>query len=87
MKLKDGFVVRKIGESTFAVAVGERSREFSGMVKLSESGELLWELLSRGADEEALIGAIVAEYEIDDATARADVKAFCDKLSEAGLFE
>ena len=50
-KLKDGFVVRKIGEQIMAVPVGKQTSEIHGMIVLTESAELLWDSLKNGADE------------------------------------
>lgn len=87
MKLKDGFVVRNISNVTYAVAVGKRSKEFSGMVKLSGIGEFLWNELQNEITLEALVDKVVENYEIDRATAEKDTAAFVKKLEEAKLFE
>lgn len=87
MKIKDGFVVRKIADVAYAVAVGERSRELSGMFKLSETGELLWKELSEERSRDYLLEKLLAEYEVERDIAARDVDAFIKKLSEANLLE
>ena len=44
-KLKDGFVLRKVGPMYMAVPFGTRASELKGMVSLSETGYLLWKAL------------------------------------------
>ena len=87
MKIKKGFIVRKIGGQNVAVAIGEMSKTFNGMIRLNETGKFLWDALSKGAEEDELVSKILEEYEIDEATARADVKAFVEKLKGVGALE
>ena len=45
MKVKSGFILRKIGSKYMAVPVGERTRDVHGMVALNETGAFIWQLL------------------------------------------
>lgn len=87
MKIKKGFIIRKVGGQSVAVAIGEMSKTFNGMIRLNETGKFLWDALSKGAEEDDLVSKILEEYEIDEATARADVKAFVEKLKGVGALE
>ncbi len=87
MKIKDGFVVRRIADVAYAVAVGERSREFSGMCKLTDTGEFLWNELSEERSREYLLDRLLAEYDVEKDVAARDLDAFIKKLSEANLLE
>ena len=51
-------------------------------MQLNKSGALLWELLSDGASEDELVGALRERFGIDDARARADVVAFLSALRD-----
>lgn len=84
-KIKDGFIVRKIGPQTMAVPVGERTNEVHGLVALNESGELLWSILQDGADKETLISALMNEYEVDRELAEKDVDLYIDMLEKQGV--
>ena len=42
MKIKQGFIVRRVGEENIAVPVGEKGTNFRGMIKLNETGTFLW---------------------------------------------
>ena len=87
MRIADGFVRRTVGESYMVMPVGTRTREIPGVIALSESGALLWELLESDCDEEGLVDALLAEYDVEPDKARADVKAFLADLSEKGILE
>ena len=47
MKVKENFVLKKIGGSYMVVPVRTRAVDFSGIIKLSESGAFLWKILER----------------------------------------
>ena len=83
-KLKDGFVVRKIGEQIMAVPVGKQTSEIHGMIALTESAELLWNALIEGAQEETLVKIITDTYEVSESVATEDVKKFLKGLKEQG---
>ncbi|MBR4286882.1 MAG: PqqD family protein [Clostridia bacterium] len=83
-KLKDGFVVRKIGEQIMAVPVGKQTSEIHGMIGLTESAELLWNKLKTGAEESELVKIITDTYEVDENQAAQDVKKFLEGLKEQG---
>ncbi len=85
MKIKDGFILREVAGSYLVVAVGARVKDFNGMVNLNETGAFLWKLLEKGATEEEAVAELLKEYDVDEETAKADVKAFVSKLTEAGL--
>lgn len=86
-KLKDGFVVRRIGMQIMAVPVGKQTSEIHGMIALTESAELLWNALTDGAEEEALVKIITDTYEVSEEAATEDVKKFLEGLKEQGALE
>ena len=86
-KLKSGFVLRKIGNQNMAVPVGTQTSHIHGMIVLSESGELLWQALANGAEEDALVEILMENYEVDQPTALADVKDFLKGLEEQGALQ
>ena len=85
MKIKDGFVLRNICDEFIVVAVGRQTLDFKGLIKLNESGAFLWEQLKNEITEDELLKALTAEYDVDEATAKADVAAFLNSLKEADL--
>ena len=87
MKIKNNFVLKKIAGSYVVVPVRTKAIDFSGIIKLSESGAFLWRILEKGADREELIAKMLEEYAVDEATAAADIDRFVAKLREADLIE
>lgn len=87
MKIKEGYILRKVGTQNVVVAVGEASRDFNGIIRLNETGRFLWEQLSEDKTEEQLTAALLEHYEVSEDKAKADVKAFADKLRGAQLVD
>ena len=89
MNIKKGFVIEKVGDSYLACATGKLASSFSGFVKLNETGAFLWKLIASGKanDVEALVSALVSEYDVSEDIAVKDVSAFVDRLSASGILE
>ncbi len=87
MKIKNGFMLRKVGTQNVVVAVGEASRSFNGLIRLNDSGSFLWEKLQSDTTGEQLLTEMLAEYDIDEATAKADIAQFISALKGADLLE
>lgn len=79
-------ILREIAGEYILVPVGEAALKLHGMITVSESGYVIWQKLCEGdCSEEGLVKALCAEYEVDGATAAADVREFLCRLSELGL--
>jgi hypothetical protein len=86
MRIKDGFMLRQIVDVWVVVPLGERVVDFNGMLKVSDSGALLWKKLAgSGASREELLSDLLAAYTVDAATATRDLDAFLDSLRQAEL--
>ncbi len=86
MRIKKDFTIQKVGGSWIAVAVGETSKTFHGMVRLNETGAFLWKKMTdadRTVDE--LVDALLAEYEVDRETATRDVENLVNQFRESGI--
>ena len=88
IRLKDGFVVQKVGESYLAVAVGERADSFNALIRMNGTGAYLWELLSKEPMTEAeLVAKMLSEYAVSEEIATADISKFVSQLRLGGLIE
>lgn len=87
MKVKNGFIVRQIAGQNVAVPVGQASKDFHGMIKLNESGLLIWKCLEKDTDEDAIVSAMLEKYDVTAEQARLDVHAFTEVLRNAGILE
>lgn len=81
MKLKEGFILRTVAGETVVLPAGGVTN-FDMMITLNETGKFLWELLEKETTEEALVQAITAEYDVDEARAARSVAAFVARLKE-----
>ncbi len=85
MKIKEGFILRKIDNTGVVVPVGDAVQNFEGMIILNETGIFLWERLLNDAEASDLASSLTSEYGVDAETAERDVNAFLRKVRGAGL--
>lgn len=85
MKLKHEFVLREVAGETLLVPVGTSTLSLNGMLVLNGCGRFLWEQLPAAESEEALVAALLAEYEVDRETAVQDVQDFLSELRRLGI--
>ena len=76
MRIKEGFILRKVGKQYVVAATGKASKDFNGMIRLNASAAYVFELLKEDMTEEALVAALLKEYDVDEETAKLDVDAF-----------
>lgn len=86
MKLKEGFLLRQVAGQTVVLPCGD-VLDLNMMITLNETGAFLWERLQNETDEAALVAALLAEYDVDEDTARGSVAAFVKKLNENGFLD
>ena len=84
MKLKDGFLLRKIAGQTVVLPSGG-DLDLNMMIILNDTGAFLWERLQQETDEATLVAALLAEYDVEETRAAAAVAAFVKKLEENGF--
>lgn len=85
MRIKDGFMLRDVCGDNIVVPVGESSVDFKSVIRLNETGALLWKELEKGADEQQLADAITAEYNVSQEVALNDIAKFVERLKEADI--
>ena len=83
MKVKNGFILRKVGKQFIVAATGEASRNFNGMIRLNDEAAFAFGQLQGGITEEELVAALVEKYGGEEAEVRSDVANFLEKLKEA----
>lgn len=87
MKIKSGFVLRKIENDYIVVSVGKRVKEFNGVINLNEASAILWQELEKGAENEDLVNKLLQVYQVEKSIAEKDVYTFTQKLKENGILE
>ena len=86
MKMKDGFLLRQVAGQTVVLPIGG-DMDLDLMITLNDTGAFLWEKLQEETDEAALVAALLAEYDVDEATAKQSVVNFIARLNENGFLE
>ena len=86
MKLKDGFLLRKVAGKNIVVSVAS-DINFNGMITLNETGVFYWEKLKNQITKEELLAEILKEYDVSEDEAAKDLDEFLLKLSEVEILE
>jgi hypothetical protein len=88
MKRKNDFMMQNVGGGvTLLVPLGAQVMDLNGFVTLNDTAACVWELLAQDRTADELAGAVAEEFDVDAATARADVQAFLDEIAGMGLLE
>ena len=80
-------ITEKIGNDYMAVATGEASRVFNGMIRGNATMNYIMQQLMTDTDEDKLVAALLDKYDVSEETARRDVRKIINLLAEAGLLE
>ena len=86
MKIKEGFLLRKVAGKNIVVSVGANV-EFNGMLTLNETGMFYWEMLKSETTKEEMLDNILKEYDVSREEASEDLDEFLSKLTEAKILE
>lgn len=87
MKIKDGFVLRRVLDEAIVIASGEMSKTFNGMVKLNDSAADIWTWISEGLTENEVSQKLAEKYELTAEKAALDTKDMISQMLKAGLLE
>lgn len=87
MKIKQGFVKRKIADKWLVVAIGELSRDFNKMIELNETAAMIWDGVASGQSADEIATELAIKYEISVDTAKNSVDRIIAQMSNEGIFE
>ncbi len=87
MKLKEGFMLKKILDDYIVVPTGDNIVDFAVAVSLNETGAFLWKELESEKTFEELVQALADEYEIKNDDVNEDVKEFVELLKSHNFLE
>ena len=87
MKIKDGFILRKVPGMNLVMPTGKNVKEFNGSLMLNDTGAFIFERLQKGSTPEETVKALTQEYDVSLDTASTDVQKTIDSLIEAGVAE
>lgn len=87
MKTSEKFVLRSIADSYVVVPVGDNIVDFGAMITINETGAYIWNLLQNDTDLDSIVSAMCSEFDVDEATARADAEEFVGILRDNRVLE
>jgi hypothetical protein len=87
MNIKKRLLKRKIAGDAFLVPVGKEVYDSNGLFFLNEVGEFIWDHLEAADGPEAILNALLEEYNVDESVARQDVEMFLQKLRDMDIID
>lgn len=87
MKLKEGFITYNTGDENLLIATGEAGKSFNGIVRNNETAAFIAELLKNEISEEEIVNRILDTYDVDEKTAKKDVRKLLDTFEREGFLE
>lgn len=87
MKAKPGFILRNVVDEYILMPTGDNIGQFNGTILLNEVSAFVWEKLQNPLSKEDLLKAIMDEFEVDRATASADLDVLLQTLRGYGVIE
>ncbi len=87
MKIKDGFVLRKVPGMNLVMPTGKNVKAFNGSLMLNDTGAFIFECLQKGSTPEETAQALTQEYDVALDTANTDVQNTVNALIETGVAE
>ena len=85
MRIKEGFITRKINDFYAVVPINKKVLDFSGMMTLNASGKVLFDLLSNDISVDELIAQMRDLYDVSQEQAKKDIELFIKKLEDHDL--
>ena len=80
----DGVVERQVRENLILVPLQTGPARLDALYTLNETAAVVWHEAGRGGTEDDAVAHILAEYEVDEPTARRDVRAVAERLVAIG---
>ncbi|NLT08931.1 MAG: PqqD family protein [Ruminococcus sp.] len=85
MKINSGFLTHNDGDSKLLVSTGET--KFSGLVRSNITAGFIIECLENDTTEDEIVSKMQKKWDVDDSTARRDVRKIIEKLREIGAID
>jgi hypothetical protein len=88
MKIKEGFVLRQIGDEMVVVGEGLEQVNFNKIICLNDTATYLWKTCKdKNFDLDMLADLLVEKYEVDRNLALNDARVLTDKWAASGMME
>lgn len=87
MKLKQDYMLAEVAGEYVAVATNSNEDSARRIVRMNDTGKLIWDGIADGKDERAIVSDLMDQYEVDEQTAAESVKRIFQKMIDAGIVE
>ena len=87
MRLKYQYEIMEVEGQNFAVPLEDCEGDFGGMVRLSKTAGVIFELLQEETDEGTIVEHMSRRFDAPRDVLAADVHSVIEKLREKGLIE
>ena len=88
MKIKQGFILHRIGDDYIIMQDGSSNVDFSKIISLNQTSAMLWqEIENKEFDTDSVTEALTSRYDVDNESARRDAQKFIDSLDREGIIE
>lgn len=85
MRINKEFVLREIAGDYIIIPIGATALEFNGLITVNEVGVTIWNMLQEEVTMDELVQGVLAEYEVEEETARKDIQEFLEELVKGGI--
>ena len=87
MKIKEDYMYKCIAGQDIVIPVGKAGVNGNSLMTLKGIGAYIYQILVNGATEEEIVSKVLNDYDVDEQTAKHDVRAFIDKLRSLDMLE
>lgn len=87
MKIKDGYILRQVNNEWIVVTVGQAAINFSGLIRLNETGAFLFDLMLKETNIDTLVKELTNEFDISEEIALRDVNKFIETLKVKNILD
>ena len=87
MKLKQDYILAEVAGEYVAVAINSNEESQRKIIRMNDTGKLVWDGIANGKDEQAIVADLQDQYEVDEHTAAESVARILQQMIDAGIVE
>lgn len=85
MKIKEGYILRKVADRYFAVTIGDT--DTNKMITVNESAKTIWDALESDTTEDKILSIMSDKYDASADILKDDIREFLEVLRREGVLE
>lgn len=85
MRIKQGFIKRKIRDKFIVIAIGQARKDYRNIIELNSTSSLIWDYISIGKTAQEIAEEFVKEFGISFEKALLDVNKIIKVLQQEGV--